>query len=219
MSDILSQDQIDALLNSQGFNEGNEGEQAVDPEKERAAVLKTFDLFCDQAGNVISTVLNKSVTFHTEQCMQASSAAIQEKLPSVLLAVKLPFTSGIEGVLSLVMQKTDVAVLSDLMMMGDGTAEYTEDHKDAIGELFNQVMRAFTNALSSEWGSTVACDAIEVTEFDIDQPPVPLETNELILAVPGVSFGGPGYFRLSYAVPDSAIAGSMEGFKRALDKI
>jgi aspartate aminotransferase len=42
---------------------------------------------------------------------------------------------------------------------------------------------------------------------------------ELILAVPGVGFGGPGYFRLSYAVPDSTIAGSMEGFKRALAKI
>ena len=42
---------------------------------------------------------------------------------------------------------------------------------------------------------------------------------ELILAVPGVGFGGPGYFRLSYAVPDSTISGSMEGFKRALAKI
>ncbi len=42
---------------------------------------------------------------------------------------------------------------------------------------------------------------------------------ELILAVPGVGFDGPGYFRLSYAVPDSTIAGSMKGFKRAFDKI
>lgn len=42
---------------------------------------------------------------------------------------------------------------------------------------------------------------------------------ELILAVPGVGFAGPGYFRLSYAVPDSTISGSMEGFKRALAKI
>jgi aspartate aminotransferase len=41
---------------------------------------------------------------------------------------------------------------------------------------------------------------------------------ELILAVPGVSFGAPGYFRLSYAVPDSTINGSMEGFRRALQK-
>ena len=42
--------------------------------------------------------------------------------------------------------------------------------------------------------------------------------NELILAVPGVGFAGPGYFRLSYAVPDATITGSMSGFKRALEK-
>ena len=42
---------------------------------------------------------------------------------------------------------------------------------------------------------------------------------ELILAVPGVGFGAPGYFRLSYAVPDATIAGSFEGFKRALEKV
>ena len=41
---------------------------------------------------------------------------------------------------------------------------------------------------------------------------------ELILAAPGVGFGGPGYFRLCYAVPDSTISGSMEGFQRALEK-
>jgi aspartate aminotransferase len=43
--------------------------------------------------------------------------------------------------------------------------------------------------------------------------------DELILAVPGVGFGAPGYFRLSYAVPDAAITGSFAGFKRAMDKV
>lgn len=42
---------------------------------------------------------------------------------------------------------------------------------------------------------------------------------ELILAVPGIGFGGPGYFRLSYAVPESTITGSRKGFKRALEKV
>jgi aspartate aminotransferase len=42
---------------------------------------------------------------------------------------------------------------------------------------------------------------------------------ELILAVPGVGFGAPGYFRLSYAVPDATITGSFKGFRRALEKI
>ena len=42
---------------------------------------------------------------------------------------------------------------------------------------------------------------------------------ELILAVPGAGFAGPGYFRLSYAVPDSTITGSMAGFKKAFEKV
>jgi aspartate aminotransferase len=42
---------------------------------------------------------------------------------------------------------------------------------------------------------------------------------ELILAVPGIAFNAPGYFRLSYAVPDATITGSMAGFKRAFDRL
>ncbi len=40
-----------------------------------------------------------------------------------------------------------------------------------------------------------------------------------ILAVPGTGFGGPGHFRLSYAVPEKIIKGSFEGFKKAIDCI
>ena len=40
-----------------------------------------------------------------------------------------------------------------------------------------------------------------------------------ILAVPGTGFGGPGHFRLSYAVPDKTITGSLDGFKKAFDSV
>jgi aspartate aminotransferase len=40
-----------------------------------------------------------------------------------------------------------------------------------------------------------------------------------ILAVPGTGFGGPGHFRLSYAVPDKTIRNSFDGFKKALDSV
>jgi aspartate aminotransferase len=42
---------------------------------------------------------------------------------------------------------------------------------------------------------------------------------ELILAAPGAGFGAPGYFRLSYAVPESTITDSFEGFRRAFQKV
>lgn len=40
-----------------------------------------------------------------------------------------------------------------------------------------------------------------------------------ILAVPGVGFLGPGYFRLSYAVPEEVIARSFSKFKEAIESI
>lgn len=38
-----------------------------------------------------------------------------------------------------------------------------------------------------------------------------------ILAVPGVGFGGPGYFRLAYCVSEKTIVNSLDRFKKALD--
>jgi aspartate aminotransferase len=71
-------------------------------------------------------------------------------------------------------------------------------------------------------------------EFDIPQgafylfPKSPIKDDvkfmnilkeQKILAVPGTGFGGPGFFRLSYAVPDKTIQDSLEGFKKAFDSV
>jgi len=42
---------------------------------------------------------------------------------------------------------------------------------------------------------------------------------ELILAVPGSGFGGPGHFRLSFCVPDRVIRDSAPGFQRAMERM
>jgi aspartate aminotransferase len=42
---------------------------------------------------------------------------------------------------------------------------------------------------------------------------------ENILAVPGTGFGTPGHFRLAYCVADRVIEGSLEGFRRAIQKV
>lgn len=43
--------------------------------------------------------------------------------------------------------------------------------------------------------------------------------DKLILTVPGVGFGGPGYFRIAYCVSDETIEGSLEGFQEAIKEI
>jgi aspartate aminotransferase len=41
---------------------------------------------------------------------------------------------------------------------------------------------------------------------------------ELILAVPGRGFGGPGHIRLAFCVDEAFIERAREGFKRAVEK-
>ena len=42
---------------------------------------------------------------------------------------------------------------------------------------------------------------------------------ELILAVPGSGFMGPGYFRIAFCVDDDTIVDSMDGFRRTMSKV
>jgi aspartate aminotransferase len=42
--------------------------------------------------------------------------------------------------------------------------------------------------------------------------------DELILAVPGSGFGGPGHFRIAYCVDDRTIINAIPGFKRVMEK-
>lgn len=42
---------------------------------------------------------------------------------------------------------------------------------------------------------------------------------KLILTVPGVGFGGPGYFRIAYCVSDETIEGSLKGFEETIKSV
>jgi aspartate aminotransferase len=47
---------------------------------------------------------------------------------------------------------------------------------------------------------------------------VRLLQSKLVLTVPGVGFGTPGYFRVSYCVEDRVLEGSLKGFEEAFNE-
>ena len=169
MSNYLSQDEIDKLLNGLGGDE----EAAAGGGNERHTVLTPiFELFCKHAGSVLTTVATKNVDLASEGCTQADFGAVKEKLGADILAISLPLVSGIEGDLYLIMRKNDAATLANLMMMVDEAATYdAAEHDDAISELLNQVMGAFTTALGAELGGSVSAGNAAVAPFDINNPP------------------------------------------------
>jgi chemotaxis protein CheY-P-specific phosphatase CheC len=153
MSEILSQDQIDSLLGKAapggaslpGDDEDAGGLSAA--ARDYTALAQAFELFNEQASTVISTVLNKDISFAIQQCQKADAAVVQKGAANEHVMITVPFKAGLTGTLYCILEKKNVAMLSDLMMMGDGSAEFSEDHKDAIAELFSQVMGAYTTTL------------------------------------------------------------------------
>ena len=102
----------------------------------------------------------------------------QFKLES--LCVKVPYTSGVSGELYFVFSHNDTAKLADLMMMGDGTAGYEEDHKDALAELINQVMGAVSTAMGTEYGVSISTDQVSVESYD--EGNIPFDTDSGVQA-------------------------------------
>ncbi len=166
MSDYLSQDEIDSLLN--GLSEGGDGGASDERYK---AIGPIFELFCKQASSVLGTAAARAVDVVSESCAKADFGAAKGKLPGNLVSLTLSLVSGLEGDMYLIMDKKVVGVLVDLMMMGDGSAPYTDEAKEAVSELFNQVMGAYSTALGGDLGESVSAGNVSVAEFSFANPP------------------------------------------------
>jgi len=169
MSDHLSQDEIDSLL---GMMAGGGGGGAAAPAAggggaDRGGVLTpVFQLFCEKAGDVVTSVVTKKVVFASEPCISGDMGAVWQRITGSALSLKISFSSGLNGEMFLLMNKKYAAVLSDLMMMGDGNAEYADDHRDAIGELLNNVVGAFKTAFGAEISAQISAENVDVVDLD-----------------------------------------------------
>lgn len=186
MSDFLSQDQIDSLLsenNAGSFDVGDvdDGASSESGGPDYEALKEAFNLFNENASTVITTVLNREIQFSVTQCEVADKDAVKGAVSEPVLSITIPVEGAVNGVMTVIMGTKEVALLSDLMMMGDGTAEYSEDHKDAIGELFNQIMGSFTTALGDHCGDSVSTGTIEVNEYTYENTEISFDSADMII--------------------------------------
>ncbi|MBF0431614.1 MAG: flagellar motor switch protein FliN [Fibrobacteria bacterium] len=195
MSDdnFLNQNDIDALMDGLSASDSDAGNEessditsvvAANPD----AVSGALEMVLRQASTVISTVLNKiselsikSVDVANNENIYGSGATFKADC----LSAKVTFSSGLEGDLVYLISKHETALLADLMMMGDGTAEYEEDHKDALVELVNQIMGAVCTSMGTEFGITITCEQTDVQEYAEGNTPFEV-SNEAYLASIGM---------------------------------
>ncbi len=149
MSEILSQEEIDALLN----NSGNSPVQAPSLSPEEAdAIGEIGNISMGTAATTLSSLLNHKVIITTPHVSISSSLDIDGECYDSCVGVEIHYTDGLKGANLLILKEVDVKMITDLLMGGDGSnvhMDLNDLHLSAVGEVMNQMMGSSATSLAA----------------------------------------------------------------------
>jgi flagellar motor switch protein FliN/FliY len=147
MNEMLSQEEIDALLQKTSMQET----QYLTPE-EIDALGEIGNISMGTSATTLFTLLNNKVTITTPDVEIISAEQIAKNYPLPFLAVNIRFTEGIQGTNLLLLRESDARIIADLMMGGDGTnpqEELNDITISAVSEAMNQMIGSASTSLSA----------------------------------------------------------------------
>lgn len=152
MDGMLSQEEIEALLNGGGEEAAqNAGSEALS-DVEKDAVGEIANICMGTAATTLSTLVNAKVMITTPSVSMVTLNELSSKFGRPCVFVQIAYIEGLDGSNVLILNEADVKVITDLMMGGDGSNvadELSELHLSAISEAMNQMMGAASTSLSS----------------------------------------------------------------------
>lgn len=123
------------------------------------------------ASTVLGTITNETLVFKQDKVDAFDFNKISANLDVPLVLITINFTGDQNFQALLGFSTRTVSALADLMMLGDGSAEYNEEeHNEATQEMFNQILGAVNSEFAAEGISlngTVA--SVETTDMDLQQ--------------------------------------------------
>lgn len=169
MDGMLSQEEINALLNEPGVSDV--GEQSL-TDAEKDAIGEVANISMGTAATTLSSLVNKKVDISTPVVSVATWDDIVAAYERPCVFIRIGYTVGLDGTNVLVLKEHDVKVITDLMMGGDGNntdGEIGEMHLSAISEAMNQMMGSAATSLSSMLNKMIdisppQADIVDLTE-------------------------------------------------------
>jgi len=162
MSEFLSQDDIDSLLQS-GFGSSSDSSSVAESSAE-FLVNAAADL-AEQMTTVLNTLTGREIVSAPDEQFMGDDQMVATYLGNEgYLSVSLAFTGSVQGKLYLTMLKSKAAILYDLMIMGDGTAPYSDDVKDGLSEILSQVAGNYATFLRDKSSDSCATGSINLIE-------------------------------------------------------
>ncbi len=126
------------------------------------------------SATALNMMLGRKVTITTPSVGVYEAGEILSSYDTSFLAINVEFTDGLFGKNLLLLKDYDAALITDLLMGGDGNIEkanvvLTEIHMSAIGELMNQMMGSAATAMSNMMGNGVAISPPTVFRTEADE--------------------------------------------------
>jgi flagellar motor switch protein FliN/FliY len=179
---ILSQDEIDALLNGSG----NDDHSLTS--LERDALGEIGNIAFGTASTALSALLNKRIELNTPTVDVVTFDQLRQENPMPCVTVEVDYKKGLSGSNFMVIQTIDAAIIADLMMGNDGSspkAEITEMELSAIAEAMNVMMGSASTSMSTLFGERVEIEPPRVAEHSLcdSEFAFPGESDEAIVRV------------------------------------
>lgn len=157
MDGMLSQEEINALLGSidnmdssaNGTASGSSDSLTAD---EKDAVGEISNISMGTAATTLSTLVNNKVVITTPVVSYSTWDNLSQEFGKPCVFIQISYKEGLDGNNILILKESDVKIITDLMMGGEGInvdGELSELHLSAIGEAMNQMMGSAATSLSS----------------------------------------------------------------------
>lgn len=152
MNDMLSQEEIDALLNGgpSEISGSNTQEELNDMEKDALGEIGNINM--GTSATTLSMLLGQRVNITTPEVDMITMQELSDQYPIPFVAVEVSYSEGLTGTNVLVLKEDDVKIITSLMMGGNGKenlpTELDEIHLSAISEAMNQMVGSSSTSLS-----------------------------------------------------------------------
>ena len=174
---MLSQDEIDALLNITDDGDNSEPiEDEIDSEPlselEKDALGEIGNISLGSSATTLSTILNQKVEITTPSVSFVRKTGMKEEFPYEHVSLQVDYMDGFDGENIFLMKANDAAIISDIMLGGDGTnpdENLTDIHLSAVQEAMNQMMGSSATSMSTVFDKRVDISPPIVNYEDIDK--------------------------------------------------
>ncbi|WP_404274409.1 flagellar motor switch phosphatase FliY [Exiguobacterium undae] len=178
MSDMLSQDEIDALLRGtpsadEPTDTGSTDELSQLDDMEIDALGEVGNISLGNSATALSALLNQKVEITTPHVRMITMEELRSRYPIPHVALRVGYTEGFKGENVLILTQRDASVIANLMMGGDGVVDESLEMEpialSAVQEAMNQMMGAAATSMSTVFSMRIDISPPAVEIFDFSQ--------------------------------------------------